>query len=176
MDFNSVVKFLKSRGGYPNPNMNLYLEMFDMTQSEFLMSMYESLGKEGTITLLTKSIKKLSKDQPFRIDVTLLEPDSFIEIDFSNATVYLADINDERYATSIIENWMITNSSVIYRHINDDGEEEMKYFDIDGLLDFLWDENPYDYSDALNEWVSFMSKQIAIYLGVPVGLSDRMVK
>jgi hypothetical protein len=71
---------------------------------------------------------------------------------------------------------MITNSSVIYRHINDDGEEEMKYFDIDGLLDFLWDENPYDYSDALNEWVSFMSKQIALYLGVPVGLSDRMVK
>ena len=87
--------------------------MFDMTQSEFLMSMYESLGKEGTITLLTKSIKKLSKDQPFRIDVTLLEPDSFIEIDFSNANVYLADINDERYATSIIENWVITNSSVI---------------------------------------------------------------
>ena len=26
MDFNGIVKFLKSRGGYPNPNMNLYLE------------------------------------------------------------------------------------------------------------------------------------------------------
>ena len=61
MDFNGIVKFLKSRGGYPNPNMNLYLEMFDMTQSEFLMSMNESLGEEGAKTLLNKSIKKLTK-------------------------------------------------------------------------------------------------------------------
>jgi hypothetical protein len=49
----------------------------------------------------------------------------------------------------------------------------MKYFDIDGLLDFLWDENPYDYSDALNEWVSFIAKQISSYMGTPIGLADR---
>ena len=42
-----------------------------------------------------------------------------------------------------------------------------------GLLDFLWDENPYDYSDALNEWISFLTKQISSYMGIPIGLSDR---
>ena len=173
MDFNGIVKFLKSRGGYPNPNINLYLEMFDMTQSEFLMSMNESLGEEGTKTLLNKSIKKLTKDGPFRFKIDSLEPGSYVELDFTNSSVYVEEINDERYVTAVIENWDIPNSSIIYSHINDDGEEEIKHFDIDGLLDFLWDENPYDYSDALNEWISFLTKQISSYMGIPIGLSDR---
>jgi hypothetical protein len=156
--------------------MNLYLEMFDMTQSEFLMSMHKSLGEEGTKTLLTKSIKKLTKDGPFKIEIDSLEVGSYVELDFKNSSVYVEEINDERYATVLIENWDIPNSSIIYLHINDDGEEEMKYFDIDGLLDFLWDENPYDYSDALNEWVSFIAKQISSYMGTPIGLADRVKK
>lgn len=147
--------------------------MFDMTQSEFLMSMHKSLGEEGTKTLLTKSIKKLTKDGPFKIEIDSLEVGSYVELDFKNSSVYVEEINDERYATVLIENWDIPNSSIIYLHINDDGEEEMKYFDIDGLLDFLWDENPYDYSDALNEWVSFIAKQIGSYMGTPIGLADR---
>ncbi len=173
MDFNGIVKFLKSRGGYPNPNMNLYLEMFDMTQSEFLMSMHKSLGEEGTKTLLTKSIKKLTKDGPFKIEIDSLEVGSYVELDFKNSSVYVEEIDDERYATVLIENWDIPNSSIIYSHINDDGEQEIKYFDIDGLLDFLWDENPYDYSDTLNEWISFIAKQIGSYMGTPIGLADR---
>jgi hypothetical protein len=156
--------------------MNLYLEMFDMTQTEFLMSMHKSLGEEGTKTLLTKSIKKLTKDGPFKIEIDSLEVGSYVELDFKNSSVYVEEINDERYATVLIENWDIPNSSIIYLHINDDGEEEMKYFDIDGLLDFLWDENPYDYSDALNEWVSFIAKQISSYMGTPIGLADRVKK
>jgi len=152
------------------------LEMFDMTQSEFLMSMHKSLGEEGTKTLLTKSIKKLTKDGPFKIEIDSLEVGSYVELDFKNSSVYVEEINDERYATVLIENWDIPNSSIIYLHINDDGEQEIKYFDIDGLLDFLWDENPYDYSDALNEWVSFIEKQISSYMGTPIGLSDRANK
>jgi hypothetical protein len=137
------------------------------------MSMHKSLGEEGTKTLLTKSIKKLTKDGPFKIEIDSLEVGSYVELDFKNSSVYVEEINDERYATVLIENWDIPNSSIIYLHINDDGEEEMKYFDIDGLLDFLWDENPYDYSDALNEWVSFIAKQIGSYMGTPIGLADR---
>ena len=147
-----------------------------MTQSEFLMSMHKSLGEEGTKTLLTKSIKKLTKDGPFRIEIDSLEVGSYVELDFKNSSVYVEEINDERYATVLIENWDIPNSSIIYLHINDDGEQEIKYFDIDGLLDFLWDENPYDYSDALNEWISFIAKQIGSYMGTPIGLADRANK
>ena len=176
MDFEKIIKFIKVRGGYPNPKMDFYLQMFDVTQNEFLYSMFQTLGDEGTKKFLEKSLKKMSKESIFRVKVESLEEGSYLDINFKNVSVLLSDMDDLRYNTTIIDNWQITSSEIIYNHIDENGEGEIKHFDIDSLMDFIFDEDPYQYSEAVDEWTSFISNSISKYLGVPVALGERKLK
>lgn len=176
MEFNQIIKFVKTRGGYPNPKMDFYLQMFDVSQREFLQSMYQTLGEEGTKKLLLRALKKLTKESNLRVNIDSLEPGSYLDLNLNDVEIMLADMNDVRYNVLVIDNWQITNSEIIYIHRDEEGEDEIKHFDIDGLMDFIYDEDPYQYSDAVDEWTKFISNSISEYIGVPVALGERKLK
>ena len=88
-----------------------------------------------------------------------------MDFDFSDATVEIEDPDDLRYITLVIDNAKLIDSKLNIE--TEDGE--MHEWSFQELLDVIWDDDPYQYEDAKQEWWSVMKDSISNELGVPIG-------
>jgi len=171
----SLLKFIKNRGGYPNPRINNILEILEIEPKEFLMSLHQKLGDEKLMSLIQNSLKKLQTNNNFfRIYPysKFGDKESYIDLNFDDSEILLSDINDNRWATILIENWSLGDSYLLVEPWNDDVEGTVEYT-LDGLIDAISEDDPYQSQEAVDEWMGILRDSVSSYLGLPIYLGDR---
>jgi len=58
----------------------------------------------------------------------------------------------------------------------DTTDEGLVEYDLDGLLDAIWEDDPYQHSDAVDEWMSSLRNLSSENLGLPLFLGERKTK
>ena len=167
MDFNVILKILNKRGGYPNKNLDTFLDVFNMKKFDFLRLMVEKFGKEGAEQFIQNSLRNKSKEGRIRVSpgeyvAPGYEKESFIELDLDNVKATIEDIDNEYWQSVVLENWNISDSNIVVE--TEDGEIEI--YDVDGFLDEFQDLDPSNYEDALNEIEGAIERELGKMLGV----------
>ena len=99
----SLLKFLKSRGGYPNPRIETFLELFELTPRLFIIELNDLLGEEKLTEFIKKTLlKSQNKDGYLRLYPykKFGDKESFVDLKFDDAIIELADIDEPYYASS----------------------------------------------------------------------------
>ena len=169
MDFNVILKILNKRGGYPNKNLDTFLDVFGMKKFDFLTSMVNKFGKEGAEQFIQNSLRNKSREG--RISISAgeyvapgYENESFIELDLDDVQVKIEDVENEYWQTVELKNWNISDSNIVVE--TEDGEIEI--YDVDGFLEEFQDLDPSDYEGALNEVEGAIERGLSNILGVKV--------
>ena len=171
MNADVIFDILKNAGGYPNNRMSTILKTLDLYPSNFLKLVVDKFGKEGAEKFFTVSLKRLSEKNgkftfhPYKHWVNDTSKKSYMDFDFSDATVEIEDPDDLRYITLVIDNAKLIDSKLNIE--TEDGE--IHEWSFQELLDSIWDDDPYQYEDAKQEWWSVMKDSISNELGVPIG-------
>ena len=160
----SLLKFLKSRGGYPNPRIETFLELFELTPQIFIIELKDLLGED----------KSQNKDGYLRLYPykKFGDKESFVDLKFDDATIELADMDEPNYAAVVVDNWELGDSKIKV----DTTDEGLVEYDLDGLLDAIWEDDPYQHSDAVDEWMSALRALSSESLGLPLFLGERKIK
>lgn len=171
MNLDYILKVLQKSGGYPNKKTDLILSALDITGPEFLKLVIDKFGKEGAEKFFTVSLRRLSEKNgkftfhPYKYWVNDTSKKSYMDFDFSDATVEIVDPDDLRYISLVIDNAKLIDSKLNIE--TEDGEiHEWSFHE---LLDAIWEDDPYQYEDAKHEWWSVMKNAIHEELGVPIG-------
>ena len=169
MDFNVILKILNKRGGYPNKNLDTFLDVFGMKKFDFLTSMVNKFGKEGAEQFIQNSLRNKSREGRIRISpgeyvAPGYEKESFIELDLDDVTVTIEDVDNEYWHNVVLENWNVSDSNIVVE--TEDGEIEI--YDVDGFLEEFQDLDPSDYEGALNEVEGAIERGLSNILGVKV--------
>jgi hypothetical protein len=169
MDFNVILKILNKRGGYPNKNLDTFLDVFNMRKFDFLKSMVDKFGKEGAEQFIQNSLRNRSKEGRIRISpgeyvAPGYEKESFIELDLDDVTVTIEDVDNEYWHNVVLENWNVSDSNIVVE--TEDGEIEI--YEVDGFLEEFQDLDPSDYEGALNEVEGAIERGLSNILGVKV--------
>ena len=169
MDFNVILKILNKRGGYPNKNLDTFLDVFNMRKFDFLKSMVDKFGKEGAEQFIQNSLRNKSREGRIRISpgeyvAPGYEKESFIELDLDDVTVTIEDVDNEYWHNVVLENWNVSDSNIVVE--TEDGEIEI--YDVDGFLEEFQDLDPSDYEGALNEVEGAIERGLSNILGVKV--------
>lgn len=171
----SLLKFLKSRGGYPNPRIETFLELFELTPQIFIIELKDLLGEEKLIEFIKKNlVKSQNKDGYLRLYPykKFGDKESFVDLKFDDATIELADMDEPNYAAVVVDNWELGDSKIKV----DTTDEGLVEYDLDGLLDAIWEDDPYQHSDAVDEWMSALRALSSESLGLPLFLGERKIK
>jgi hypothetical protein len=169
MNFNVILKILNKRGGYPNKNLDTFLDVFNMRKFDFLKSMVDKFGKEGAEQFIQNSLRNRSKEGRIRISpgeyvAPGYEKESFIELDLDDVTVTIEDVDNEYWHNVVLENWNVSDSNIVVE--TEDGEIEI--YEVDGFLEEFQDLDPSDYEGALNEVEGAIERGLSNILGVKV--------
>lgn len=169
MDFNVILKILNKRGGYPNKNLDTFLDVFNMKKFDFLKSMVDKFGKEGAEQFIQNNLRKKSREGKIRISAGEYvapgyENESFIELDLDNVKATIEDIGNEYWQTVELKNWNISDSNIVVE--TEDGEIEI--YDVDGFLEEFQDLDPSTFENALNEIEGAIERELSKILGVKV--------
>lgn len=170
MNIDYILKVLQKSGGYPNKKVNTILSALDISGPEFLKGIVDRFGKEGAEKFFTVSLKRLSEKNgkftfhPYSHWVSDISKESYMNFDFSDATVEIEDPDDLRYISLVIDNAKLIDSKLNIE--SEDGE--MHEWSFQELLDAIWDDDPYQYEDAKQEWWSVMKDSIKDELGVRI--------
>ena len=169
MDFNVILKILNKRGGYPNKNLDTFLDVFNMRKFDFLKSMVDKFGKEGAEQFIQNSLRNRSREGRIRISpgeyvAPGYEKESFIELDLDDVTVTIEDVDNEYWHNVVLENWNVSDSNIVVE--TEDGEIEI--YEVDGFLEEFQDLDPSDYEGALNEVEGAIERGLSNILGVKV--------
>ena len=169
MDFNVILRILNKRGGYPNKNLDTFLDVFNMRKFDFLKSMVDKFGKEGAEQFIQNSLRNKSREGRIRISpgeyvAPGYEKESFIELDLDDVTVTIEDVDNEYWHNVVLENWNVSDSNIVVE--TEDGEIEI--YDVDGFLEEFQDLDPSDYEGALNEVEGAIERGLSNILGVKV--------
>jgi hypothetical protein len=169
MDFNVILKILNKRGGYPNKNLDTFLDVFGMKKFDFLKSMVDKFGKEGAEQFIQNSLRNKSREGKIRISAGEYvapgyENESFIELDLDDVQVKIEDVENEYWQTVELKNWDISDSNIVVE--TEDGEIEI--YDVDGFLEEVHDLDPQPFEDALNEVEGVIERELSKILGVKV--------
>lgn len=170
MNLDYLFSILQKSGGYPNKLINKILTALNLTGAEFLKLVVDKYGKEGAEKFFTVSLRRLSEKNgkftfhPYKYWVNDTSKKSYMDFDFSDATVEIEDPDDLRYITLVIDNAKLIDSKLNIE--TEDGE--MHEWSFQELLDAIWDDDPYQYEDAKDEWWYVMKNSIGKELGVPI--------
>jgi|688.fasta_scaffold50808_6 hypothetical protein len=169
MNFNVILKILNKRGGYPNKNLDTFLDVFNMRKFDFLKSMVDKFGKEGAEQFIQNSLRNRSREGRIRISpgeyvAPGYEKESFIELDLDDVTVTIEDVDNEYWHNVVLENWNVSDSNIVVE--TEDGEIEI--YEVDGFLEEFQDLDPSDYEGALNEVEGAIERGLSNILGVKV--------
>jgi hypothetical protein len=169
MDFNVILKILNKRGGYPNKNLDTFLDVFNMRKFDFLKSMVNKFGKEGAEQFIQNSLRNRSREGRIRISpgeyvAPGYENESFIELDLDDVQVKIEDVENEYWQTVELKNWNISDSNIVVE--TEDGEIEI--YDVYGFLEEFQDLDPSGYEGALNEVQMAIERGLSNILGVKV--------
>lgn len=169
MDFNVILKILNKRGGYPNKNLDTFLDVFNLKKFNFLKLMVDKFGKEGAEQFIQNSLREKSREDKIRISAGKYvapgyENESFIELDLDYVTAKIEDVENEYWQTVELKNWNISDSNIIVE--TEDGEIEI--YDVDGFLEEFQDLDPSTYENALNEIEGAIERELSKILGVKV--------
>jgi hypothetical protein len=164
-----ILKILNKRGGYPNKNLDTFLDVFNMRKFDFLKSMVDKFGKEGAEQFIQNSLRNRSKEGRIRISpgeyvAPGYEKESFIELDLDDVTVTIEDVDNEYWHNVVLENWNVSDSNIVVE--TEDGEIEI--YEVDGFLEEFQDLDPSDYEGALNEVEGAIERGLSNILGVKV--------
>ena len=169
MDFNVILKILNKRGGYPNKNLDTFLDVFNMRKFDFLKSMVDKFGKEGAEQFIQNSLRNKSREGRIRISAGEYvapgyENESFIELDLDDVTVTIEDVDNEYWHNVVLEDWNVSDSNIVVE--TEDGEIEI--YDVYGFLEEFQDLDPSGYEGALNEVQMAIERGLSNILGVKV--------
>jgi hypothetical protein len=169
MDFNVILKILNKRGGYPNKNLDTFLDVFNMRKFDFLKSMVDKFGKEGAEQFIQNSLRNRSREGRIRISAGEYvapgyENESFIELDLDDVTVTIEDVDNEYWHNVVLEDWNVSDSNIVVE--TEDGEIEI--YDVYGFLEEFQDLDPSGYEGALNEVQMAIERGLSNILGVKV--------
>ena len=119
----SLLKFLKSRGGYPNPRIETFLELFELTPQIFIIELNDLLGEEQ----LTEFIKKKLLISQNTDGYLRLYPykksgdkESFEDLKFDDEIIEFDELDVPNFATVVVDNFEIRYSKT-QLHTTDQG-------------------------------------------------------